>query len=419
LNEKPINIDYRIILANGEERVVHAHGEVIYKEENIPVRTRGTIQDITERKKSEEKIKNLANAVESSNDAIITESLDGIIASWNIGAEQIYGYSSEEILGKDVSILEPDNHKGEIKQLIEKTKQEEKIQHYETLRLKKSGAIINASVTLSPVFDASGKIVAISCIARDITKGKKAEEILKLKLEELARSNEELEQFAYVSSHDLQEPLRMITSYLQLLQRRYQGKIDDKADKYIYFAVDGASRMQNLINDLLEFSRVTTEAIEPEPTDSEFILNQVLSSLELYINENEATVSHDPLPKVMVDNTQLVQVFQNLIINGIKFHNEEAPKIHISSEKKANEWVFSVRDNGIGVDPQYSEKIFEVFKRLHKKEVYQGTGIGLAICKKIVERHGGHIWVESELGKGSTFYFTLPINPREASYDNY
>jgi PAS domain S-box-containing protein len=419
LNEKPINIDYRIILANGEERVVHAHGEVIYNEEDLPVRTRGTIQDITERKKSEEKIKNLANAVESSNDAIITESLDGIIASWNIGAEQIYGYSYEEIMGKDISILEPDNHKGEIKQLIEKTKQEEKIQHYETLRLKKSGAIINASVTLSPVFDASGKIVAISCIARDITKGKKAEEILKLKLEELARSNEELEQFAYVSSHDLQEPLRMITSYLQLLQRRYQGKIDDKADKYIYFAVDGASRMQNLINDLLEFSRVTTEAIEPEPTDSEFILNQVLSSLELYINENEATVSHGSLPEVMVDNTQLVQVFQNLIINGIKFHNEEAPKIHISAEKKESEWVFSVQDNGIGIEPQYSEKIFEVFKRLHKKEVYQGTGIGLAICKKIVERHGGHIWVESELGKGSTFYFTLPINPREASYDNY
>ena len=246
---------------------------------------------------------------------------------------------------------------------------------------------------------------------QDITERKKAEEILKLKLEELARSNAELEQFAYVSSHDLQEPLRMISSYLQLLQRRYQGKLDEKADKYIYFAVDGASRMQNLINDLLEFSRVTTRAKEPEPTDCEFVLNQVLSNLELYIKENKATVSHDPLPEVMADNTQLAQVFQNLIVNGIKFHSEEAPKIHISAEKKANEWVFSVKDNGIGIDPQYSEKIFEVFKRLHKKEEYPGTGIGLAVCKKIVERHGGRIWVESELGKGSTFYFTLPINP--------
>jgi len=289
LNEKPINIDHRIILANGEERVVHAQGEVIYNEEHIPVRTRGTIQDITEHKK--------------------------------------------------------------------------------------------------------------------------AEETLKLKIEELARSNAELEQFAYVSSHDLQEPLRMITSYLQLLQRRYQGKIDDKADKYIYYAVNGASRMQNLINDLLEFSRVTTRANELEPTDSEFILNQVLSDLELYIKKNNATVSYDSLPEVIADSTQTAQVFQNLIINGIKFHSEEPPKIHISAEKKASEWVFSVQDNGIGIDPQYSERIFEVFKRLHNKEEYPGTGIGLAVCKKIVERNGGRIWVESELGKGSTFYFTLPINP--------
>ncbi len=415
LNEKPINIDYRIILANGEERIVHAQGEVIFNEENIPIRTRGTIQNITERKKAEEKIKSLANAVESSNDAIITQSLDGIIASWNKGAEQIYGYSAEEVLGKDVSILEPVNHNGEIKKLIEKTKQEEKIQHYETLRLKKDGTLINVSVTLSPVYDSYGKFAAVSCIARDITKRKKGEEILKLKLEELSRSNAELEQFAYVSSHDLQEPLRMITSYLQLLQRRYQGNIDERADKYIKFAVDGASRMQNLINDLLEFSRVATRASELEPIDGEFVLNQVLSNLELIITENEVTVSHGSLPVVVADNTQLAQVFQNLIANGIKFHSEKAPKIYISAEKKSNEWVFSVQDNGIGIDPQYSEKIFEVFKKLHKKEEYSGTGIGLAVCKKIVERQGGRIWVESELGKGSTFYFTIPINPVIAS----
>ena len=367
--------------------------------------------DVTERKKAEEKIQALANAVESSNDAIITESLDGIIASWNKGAEQIYGYLAEEVRGKNVSILEPDSLKGETKQLLKEVKQGKMIQYYETLRLKKDSTIINVSITLSPVFDSNGNFVAISAISRDITERKKTEDILKSKLEELRISNEELEQFAYVSSHDLQEPLRMISSYLQLLQRRYQGKIDDKADKYIYYAVDGAARMQVLINDLLEFSRVTTKAREPEPTDSELVLDQVLSNLELYIKENRATISHDPLPEVMADNTQLAQVFQNLIINGIKFHSEEAPIINISAEKKANEWLFSVKDNGIGIDPQYSEKIFEVFKRLHKKEEYPGTGIGLAICKKIVERHGGRIWVESELGKGSTFYFTLPINP--------
>ena len=370
------------------------------------------VTDMMQLTKANDKIQALANAVESSNDAIITESLDGIIESWNMGAKKIYGYSAEEILGKNVSILEPDNLKGEIKQLIEKTKQEVKIQHYETLRLKKDGTKINVSLTLSPIFDSSGKFVSISCIGRDITEGKKAEELLKMRLEELTRSNEELEQFAYVSSHDLQEPLRMISIYLQLLQKRYQGNLDDKADKYIHFAVDGASRMQNLINDILEYSRLTRISREPKPTECEFILNQALSSLKLFINENKATVSNDPLPKVIVDSTQLCQVFQNLILNGIKFRSEEAPKIHISAEKKANEWIFSVQDNGIGIDPQYSKRIFEIFKRLHTGDKYLGTGIGLSICKRIVEGHSGSIWVESELGKGSTFYFTLPINPQ-------
>jgi light-regulated signal transduction histidine kinase (bacteriophytochrome) len=239
------------------------------------------------------------------------------------------------------------------------------------------------------------------------------DEMLKSKLEELASSNAELEQFAYVSSHDLQEPLRMITSYLQLLQKKYQGNLDDKADKYLHFAVDGASRMQNLINDLLEFSRVSTKNRELEPTNCKFILNQALSNLKLMIRDNEVTISHGLLPEIMADSTQLIQVFQNLIINGIKFHGEETPKIRIAAEKKASEWVFSVQDNGIGIDPQYSERIFELFKRLHTREKYSGTGLGLAICKRIVEGHGGRIWVESELGKGSTFYFTLPINPAE------
>jgi light-regulated signal transduction histidine kinase (bacteriophytochrome) len=211
----------------------------------------------------------------------------------------------------------------------------------------------------------------------------------------------------------MKELLRMITIYLQLLQRRYQGRLDDKADKYIHFAVDGAVRMQNLINDLLEFSRVTTRSEEPEARNCEFLLNQVISNLRLFIKENNATVLHGSLPDVMVDSTQLVQVFQNLILNGIKFHSELSPKIHISAEKKDSEWVFSVQDNGIGIDPQYSERIFEIFKRLHTSEKYSGTGIGLAICKRIVEGYGGRIWVESELGKGSTFYFTLPINPTE------
>ena len=232
-----------------------------------------------------------------------------------------------------------------------------------------------------------------------------------MKLEELARSNEKLEQFAYISSHGLQEPLRMISIYLQLLQRRYQGNFDDKADKYINFAVDGAVRMHSLINDHLEYSRVTTSTREYETTDCEVILNQVLSNLKMIIKENNATISHGPLPEIMADSTQIIQIFQNLIFNGIKFHSEQAPKIYIAAEKKASEWIFSVHDNGIGIYPQYSEKIFEIFKRLNSREKYPGTGIGLSICKRIVEGHSGRILVESELGKGSTFYFTLPINP--------
>ncbi len=409
--KKSYDIDYRVILDDGKERIVHEKGEITFNENNTPVRMLGTVPDITERKNAEVKIQRLANIVESSNDAIITISLDGTIITWNKGAEQIYGYLSEEILGKSVSILAPEHLKNETKKLIEKVKLGEKIQHYVTSRLRKGGKLIYVSIALSPVFDASSKLVAISAIVRDITELKKADEILKFKLEELARSNKELEQFAYVSSHDLQEPLWMITGYLQLLQRKYRGELDEKADKYIRFAVDGAFQMQNLINDLLEFSRMTTSTREPGPANCEFILNQVLFNLKLFIKENKATVAHGSLPEVMIDFTQLVQIFQNLIINGIKFHSEEAPKIYISAEKKASEWVFSVQDNGIGIDPQYSGKIFEIFKRLHKKEEYPGTGIGLAICKKIVERCGGRIWVESELGKGSTFYFTILSNP--------
>jgi light-regulated signal transduction histidine kinase (bacteriophytochrome) len=201
----------------------------------------------------------------------------------------------------------------------------------------------------------------------------------------------------------------MIASYLQLLQRKYQGNLDEKADKYIYFAVDGASRMQNLINDLLEFSRVTTKAREFEPTDLQSVLDRVLFDLDVSITENEASISYGSLPVVLADSVQFTQLFQNLISNAIKFRSEKTPKIEISAKKETDQWLFSVKDNGIGIDPKYSERIFEVFKRLNKREEYPGTGIGLSICKKIVERHGGRICVESEPGKGSTFYFTLPV----------
>jgi signal transduction histidine kinase len=236
---------------------------------------------------------------------------------------------------------------------------------------------------------------------------KRAEENLNRMVVELNRSNTQLEQFAYVASHDLQEPLRMVSSFTQLLERRYGDKLDRSAKEFIGFAVDGAQRMQRLISDLLAYSRVQTKGRPLSPTDSLAALGMAMENLSMAIHESRATVTHGDMPVVQADATQLVQLFQNLIGNAIKFHGADLPHIHVSAEPKGEEWVFSVRDNGIGIAPEYFERIFVIFQRLHAGGTYPGTGIGLAICKKIVERHGGRIWVESQPGKGSTFYFTL------------
>jgi light-regulated signal transduction histidine kinase (bacteriophytochrome) len=241
-----------------------------------------------------------------------------------------------------------------------------------------------------------------------LTQIQERDEELKRYATELERSNKELQQFAYVASHDLQEPLRMVAGYVQLLGRRYKGKLDSDADEFIDFAVDGANRMQQLINDLLAFSRVNTQGKDLVPIDCEAVLEITLTNLKKAIEERGAKVTHDTLPTVMGDDMQIGQLFQNLISNATKFHRIETPHVHVSAEEKENEWVFSVRDNGIGIDPEYAERIFLIFQRLHKRSEYPGTGIGLAICKKIVERHDGRIWVQSESGKGSTFYFTIP-----------
>jgi light-regulated signal transduction histidine kinase (bacteriophytochrome) len=227
--------------------------------------------------------------------------------------------------------------------------------------------------------------------------------------EELARSNQDLEQFAYVASHDLQEPLRMVATYTQLLAERYQGKLDADADKYIHYAVDGALRMQKLVQDLLAFSRVGRQGMALESTDCNTVLEVSLSNLKAAIQESGAVIRHGPLPVVMADGSQLVQVFQNLIGNAIKFRGSEAPSIQVNAEATANEWIFSVTDNGIGIAPEQTENVFVIFRRLHTRTEYPGNGIGLSVCKKIVERHGGRIWVKSEPGRGSTFQFTLPI----------
>jgi signal transduction histidine kinase len=244
---------------------------------------------------------------------------------------------------------------------------------------------------------------------RNITARKRAEIQLHRRAEELARSNAELEQFAYVASHDLQEPLRIVSGYLELLMRRYRGKLDSEADEFVGFIMDANQRMQRLIRDLLAYSRVITHGQVQEPMELDEALNRALANLLIPIEEIGAVITRDPLPTLPADAGQMSQLFQNLLSNALKFHNQTTPRIHISAEPKGDYWQFSVRDNGIGIDAEYAQRIFVLFQRLHTREEYPGTGIGLAICKKIVERHGGQIWVESTAGQGATFYFTLPV----------
>jgi len=258
-----------------------------------------------------------------------------------------------------------------------------------------------------PFFDTDGSFQILE-MGIDITERKQAENALQETLGELTRSNEDLQQFAYVASHDLQEPLRNVASCLQLLEKEYKNKLDADADQYIQYAVESSVRMKALIQDLLAYSRITTKGKGPERVECEKIFDRTMMNLGLAIAETGAVVTHDPLPIIYGDDTQLLQMFQNLIGNAIKFRRDEAPRIHLSAAKDKNEWVLSVKDNGIGIEAQHLERIFAIFQRLHKRSEYQGTGMGLAIVKKIVERHRGRIWVESQPGVGTSFYFTIP-----------
>jgi PAS domain S-box-containing protein len=528
-----------VLTRRGEERLIAWHNTILKDEAGNITGILSSGEDITERKKAEKRLSLLASIVDFSDDAIVGKTLDGIIVSWNRGAQKLYGYSADEVKNKSISILVPPDHPNEIPQLLERIRQGQRIEHYETLRMRKDGKKICASLTISPIKDASGKIIGASTIAwdvteqkriemalgesearfrsitqsatdaiisadsedniiswnrgaqiifgyteeevsgkslnliipekyrdahkkglervnstgetriigktvelvgmrkdgsefplelslstwkignrrfysgiiRDITDYKQADDKLKQTLAELERSNKDLEQFAYAASHDLQEPLRTVSNFSQLLGRRYKGKLDAKADQFIGFIVDGTTRMQEMIDNLLVYSRVTTRAKPFEPTDFKTVFDQALANVKMAIEESGALVTHDPLPTVMADASQMVQLFQNLLSNAIKFRKEK-PRITVSAVKRGDEWLFSVQDNGIGIAPEFMEYIFKMFQREHASAEYPGTGIGLVICKKIVERHGGRIWVESEQGKGSTFYFTIPIRKK-------
>ena len=316
------------------------------------------------------------------------------------------GYSQEELVGKTIWEIGPFKEIAASKAAFLELQSKEYIR-YEDLPLEtKDGHKIEVEF-VSSVFRVNHHKV-IQCNIRDITARKRTEEALARQAQELARSNAELEQFARIASHDLQEPLRMVESFTQLLARRYKGKLDADADEFIGYAMEGARRMRRLINDLLEYSRVGTQGKALEPTNCEALFDEAVANLATAIEQNGAVVTRDHLQTVMADASQLTQLFQNLIGNAIKFHGEEPPRVHVSAERSGKEWVFSVEDNGIGIYSNYYNRIFVIFQRLHSRSEYPGTGIGLAICRKIVERHGGRIWVDSELGKGATFYFTIP-----------
>ena len=317
----------------------------------------------------------------------------------------ILGYEEDELIGRPSLNFVLAEDRDAVRENAVRMLKGECSLGYEFRVVNKQAKIKWVMETVVPIYYRRKRATLGSLI--DVTERKQMEERLKQITAELQHSNTELEQFAYVISHDLQEPLRMVSSYTQLLAKRYSDKLDNDADEFIAYAVDGTKRMQSLLHDLLEYSRVGTRGKPFSPVNCEHIVEQAIANLKIAIEECDASVSYDVLPTIMGDEGQLVRLFQNLIGNAIKFRREEAPQVHISAKRMNNIVTFSVKDNGIGIDPQHSQSIFEIFRRLHTIEEYPGTGMGLAICKKIVERHGGHISVQSQPGQGSTFYFSV------------
>lgn len=359
-----------------------------------------------------------ASILASAMDAIITVDEQQRIVLFNSSAERVFLCSVEQALGQPLNQFIPHRfraaHEHHVRHYSETGETRRIMSGLHTLTgLRANGEEFPMEASLSRV--ETGGVRLFTVILRDITEKQallrerqQAQETLAKKAEELARSNQELEQFAYVASHDLQEPLRMVASYTQLLAERCRGKLDENADKYINYAVEGAMRMQTLIQDLLAFSRVGRNGNEQKRTDCNSALEEVRLNLRAAIEESQASILSDGLPTIAVERSQIVQLLQNLIGNAIKFRGTSPPVVRVSAQRHQSEWVLSVTDNGIGIAPEHRDVIFVIFQRLHTRSEYPGNGVGLAICKKIVEQHGGRIWVESETQRGSTFYVSLP-----------
>ena len=373
------------------------------------------ITDITHRKEIEEKLKKSESSLAEAQRIAHVGSWEWNIPtgeiSWSPELYSIYGVDPNNFIPSMSSFadyIHPEDTEL-VNSIIEKIVSSGISVNFDFRIVRTDGStrVLNTVAEISD-FDKNGNPYLMRGVNQDITERKQAELKLEKVVKELTRSNEDLERFAYIASHDLQEPLRSVSGFLQLLTRRYSDDLDPKAKEYIDIAIDGAIRMQTMIEDLLQFSRVSTRGKDFQPTNSEEILDNVLMGLGAIIRENHAVITHEKLPIIPADDSQLYIIFQNLISNAIKFHGIEPPQIQISTQEKKKEWVFAVKDNGIGIDSKYYEQIFEVFKRLHTRKKYPGTGIGLAMARKIVERHGGHIWLDSKLGEGSTFYFSIP-----------
>ncbi len=361
--------------------------------------------DLLERKRGEEGRAQLSAIVEASRDAIYAYDLNGTILTWNPAAEELYGFSADQVVGYSSDMIVPPDKKNELREIIDAAGNMDNIvRNLETMRMRQDGAVFPALLTISPIRDAKGKTVALSVIAHDITERKRAEN-------ELRRANEDLQQFAYSASHDLQEPLRAIKIYSELLAERLGSVVEGESAEFLDYLRSGATRMELLVRDLLAYTQVTRLDAPLEDTDANDTLAEAVANLRGAIAESGATVTFDALPTVRVHATHLRQLFQNLVGNAIKYrsHGAASRPIHIGAERQDGSWVFTVRDNGIGIEPQFKEQIFGLFARLHNAEQYSGTGIGLAICQRIVERYHGRIWVESEFGCGSEFRFALPV----------
>jgi len=372
------------------------------------------IRDITVRKTAEQLLvqteAKYRGLMEAAPDAMVVVDEAGDIVLVNVQAEKQFGYRRDELLGQKVTSIIPQGFAERLLADSQRSDEDALAQQIgtgiELSALRKDGSGFPIEIMLSPLTNAEE--VLVTAAIRDITARKQAEVVLQNKIAELSRSNEELAHFVDIASHDLREPLRMVSSYTQLLSRRYKGKLDTDADEFIAFAVDGASRMQRLIQDLLTYSRVGTKGKELTDTSSEQALQHAVMNLSAAIDDSGALVTHDPLPRVRADDIQLIQLFQNLVANAIKYQRPGVPTVHISAVRDdENKWLFSVKDNGLGIAPQYFDRIFGMFQRLHRREEFSGTGTGLTICKKIVERHTGTISVESQPGIGSTFRFSL------------